>query len=317
MSKHYFTKFQDNWFKKPEYKNWLVKQNNFIAKCKLCGVTFVIKHDGEISLKKHESSKNHRKLVSAQNQSMSVVNFMTTKSTNFKNVIAEHQHSYISTDCVIKLNSTIYDDSSLSKLIHCGRTKASSFTENVLGPKSIEIVINDLKKGHNCRYFSISTDASNRGNEKLFPLIVTYFVPEVGTKNKILDFCADDLKSAVSIYNKIMDCLNIFNLPVENVTAFSADNANVNYGKHNSVYQKLKEKNTFLIKGNCNCHVIHNAAKYGCRQLSLDLETLVNKIYSEFWSSTTLKEKSKNATNFVQWLLPKWSKCTNQMAYFI
>lgn len=39
-------------------------------------------------------------------------------------------------------------------------------------------------------------------------------------------------------------------LSLDNVSVFSADNANVNYGSHNSVFTKLKEANSEILRGN-------------------------------------------------------------------
>lgn len=147
--------------------------------------------------------------------------------------------------------------------MHCGKTKASAYTENILGPKSVELVQNDLDSDGHKQYFFLSTDASNRGNAKMFPIILSYFIPTVGMKNKIIEFYSD-------------------------------------------VFQKLKSANSSIIKSNCNCRVIHNAAKTACKKLSFDLETLVNTIYSEFSSSTSNKQELRECFTDGQ-------KCANQM----
>lgn len=69
------------------------------------------------------------------------------------------------------------------------------------------------------------------------------------------------------------------------LSAYSADNAPINYGVHNSVYQKLLEKSLGVIKANCQCHVIHNAGRNACKMLSYDIESLVLKVYAEFSNS--------------------------------
>ena len=64
-----------------------------------------------------------------------------------------------------------------------------------------------------------------------------------------------------------------------------ADNASVNFGKHNSVFQKLREVNPHISKGNCKCHLIHNTLKNANKILSTagyDAEAIVFKTYREF-----------------------------------
>ena len=160
--------------------------------------------------------------------------------------------------------------------------------ENVLGPKAIKLVLDDLKSDKNSHLpFSISSDASNRGNIKLFPLVVTYFVPNEGIKTKLLDFYSNDKESFQAITDKIRNILDDCGLTLFNVVSYSADNAPVNYGENNSVYQKLCSVNPFTIKANCSCHFIHTAAEHGCKKLSYDVENLINKVYSEFSTSTS------------------------------
>ncbi|XP_010775704.1 pre-mRNA-processing factor 40 homolog A, partial [Notothenia coriiceps] len=46
---------------------------------------------------------------------------------------------------------------------------------------------------------SLKTDASNKGNRKMFPLAVQYFTPESGVTNKMLDFIENPDESAAGI----------------------------------------------------------------------------------------------------------------------
>ena len=85
-------------------------------------------------------------------------------------------------DCEIKLMKTLFKKSKLCQAIQCGRTKMSALAENILCPLSIEnhlMIINNKK-------FSIATDASNKGNVKLFPISIQYFDIKTGINNFIL-----------------------------------------------------------------------------------------------------------------------------------
>lgn len=75
----------------------------------------------------------------------------------------------------------------------------------------------------------------------------------------------------------------------------------MNFGKHNSVYQKLKTANPQIIKGNCKCHFIHNSLKHANRVLSAagyDVKNCVLKIYSEFSCSAKRVDSLKKFCEF-------------------
>lgn len=82
--------------------------------------------------------------------------------------------------------------------------------------------------------------------------------------------------------------------------AFSADNAAVNYGVYNSIYQKLLQLNPNIIKANCNCHVLHNMAKHTRKTLKFDVESLVLKIYNEFSTSSKRYDQLKEYCKFLE-----------------
>lgn len=80
-----------------------------------------------------------------------------------------------------------------------------------------------------------------------------------------------------------------------------ADNASVNDGRHNSVFQKLRAANPHILKGNCKCHVINNTVKTANRILSAggrDVEAFVLKMYREFSCSPKKVELLKDFCEF-------------------
>lgn len=79
-----------------------------------------------------------------------------------------------------------------------GRTKAEEMTKVVLAPKAVADAVDVITSGKPLP-FSIQTDASNKGNRKMFPLAVQYLRPESGLCNKMLDFGENADKSAAGI----------------------------------------------------------------------------------------------------------------------
>lgn len=102
----------------------------------------------------------------------------------------KHAHSYLSADCSGNLFSCLFPDSKIAKKYNCGRTKATKVIQNVLAPAYRELIIKELSNNNNnrCKYFSIGTDASNKGNVKTFPLVLRYFNKNVGVTSKLLSF---------------------------------------------------------------------------------------------------------------------------------
>ncbi len=109
--------------------------------------------------------------------------------------------------------------------------------------------------------FSLSTDASNKGNIKLYPIAIQYFTKEKGIISFVLNFYEDPNETSFAIYKNLKESLEKNNLNIQNVIAYGADNASVNYGINKSVYVNLKNENDSVLKANCNCHIVHNTAK--------------------------------------------------------
>ena len=198
----------------------------------------------------------------------------------------------------MKLNAQVYTDSKLANKLQCGRTKAEAVVCNVLCPHSIEVVVKDIKFPES-KWFSISTDASNKGNLKFFPVVVQYFLTKE-IKNAIIDLHQRNNETAESISAMLLETLTTNGLEMSQISAYGADNANVNYGKNNSVFTKLRDLNVNIVPAGCNCHIIHNAAKFACKALPVDIENVVIKVFNEFASSAKALDKLKKCFEFAE-----------------
>lgn len=303
--------FNDEWLKDQIFSDWIAKHNDpNKARCILCQTVFSVKYDGVKAVKTHQESKKHEESVKSKHKSSTIKQFFPTKNCKDEDKIAaieiskcfhivKHHHSYLSSDCGVKLESKHFSDSTIANKIHLGRTKMEAIVKNVLCPFAVEKAVTQLKYPTSIP-FSVSTDASNKGNRKFFPLAVRLFNFEDGVKDYLLDFYEEPNESSQSIFNTITSAIESLGLDIQNITAYGADNASINYGKNCSVFEKLKDKKSNIIKANCNCHVIHNAAKHSMKVIKYDVETLVLKVFNEFSMSSKRVEELKECFKFLQ-----------------
>jgi hypothetical protein len=54
----------------------------------------------------------------------------------------------------------------------CGRTKTETLVNNVLAPHALTLLVANLNA---VEFFGISSEASNHGATKMFPVVVQYF----------------------------------------------------------------------------------------------------------------------------------------------
>jgi hypothetical protein len=299
------TKFQDNWLENEEYKQWLTKKDDFTGYCTYCLKEFTVKYEGIKAVNIHKNSGSHKTKTNSIKMSQTLQSFISKKSVKDIEEVAisevcltyhsvTHHISYNSMDCNNKLNKILFHDSKICKEISCGRTKMEAIAKNVLSPLSIDKHLIKLKG----KKFSIASDASNKGNVKLFPIVIQYFDTSDGIINFVLDFYEDPNETSDAIYQRIMNILKENNLDVMDISGYCADNASVNYGKYKSVYMKLRQNNENIIKANCNCHVLHNTIKYALIHLPFDIENIVLKIYAHFATSAKRVESLKSCYEF-------------------
>jgi len=152
---------------------------------------------------------------------------------------------------------------------------------------------------------SIITDASNHASEKMIPILIQYFTINEGICSKFINLETLPNEKAQTICDLLIKTLKKWNL-MEKRIAFSADNCNTNFGGMRragteNVYSLLNRKmQKDLIGIGCPAHIIHNAAKKkGLETLSIDVQSIIMKIYNHFSVYTVRTEELKEFCEFV------------------
>lgn len=199
--------YNEHWEK--SHKWLIIGINSEYAKCKLCLSSFLVKWDGLKAVTAHEKSDKHQLMAQDASTSKMLESFFVKKNTAEEDkVIAaevayvflhtQHHHSYLSMDCGMQLSCKCFPDSNIAAKLSCGRTKSEAIVCNVLAPHSLKMLYQQLGNS----FYSISSDASNRKNRKLFPLCIHYYTHNNGMQSKVLDFYEDRFSKHKIGYSK-------------------------------------------------------------------------------------------------------------------
>lgn len=291
----------------------LQKKDEHTAYCPTCDVSFSLASKGKSDIDQHLNSEKHRRRVRDSASSSKVPSFFAPKFTKLDDQISaaegtlafhtvKHHFSFNSVDCSHKLLQTILPDSQIAKKISCARTKTEAIVVNVLAPLSIEFMLADVAQ---TSFISISTDASNHGSTKMFPILLQYFTIQSGLQIKLLDIQSLKNETSESITDMLTLALQQNNLNAKCI-AFSGDNCNTNFGGKkragsNNVFARLKAQgNKQLIGIGCPAHILHNAARFGFEALHIDFESVIERVFNYFSIYTIRTEKLKEFANFVE-----------------
>lgn len=198
----------------------------------------------------------------------------------------KHHFSFKSMDCAATLLRSILPDSEIAQKISCARTKTEAIVSNVWAPYAIEILVNDLK---NIPYVSVSTDSTNHGNIKVFPIVVQYFDhTQDGTQVKLLDLQDTKNEKSETISELIVNVSTKYYLK-NKITVLSADNTNTNFngvarkGNENDFAHLKNKVNPELIGIGCPEHILNNGAHHGLDHFALfDIDSIIVKIFNFF-----------------------------------
>ncbi|CAF3343027.1 unnamed protein product [Rotaria socialis] len=216
----------------------------------------------------------------------------------------KHGYSYISQACGTNLIKSLFESSSsVAKSLSCGKTKSRAIACNIFGPYFTKKVIDQVLEA---QFYSLSYDASNKGNCKTYPFTVQFF-SDVGVKRVLIQFIEDPHETAEDIFKNACRVINDFQLKIEHLTSVSANNTNVNFGEHHSVFRLFKNEAPHIVQGILKRLSYIEFIKFKLKifkhaheALPIDIESVLCKIYSHFSRSTKRIEELKAYYEFVQ-----------------
>lgn len=282
-----------------------VDDSKYDAFCSVCKTRVSVGNKGKYDLQQHIESKKHQLYIRSMETSSKLDSFVSkNKKLDEKVAVVEatlgfhilkHHMSFNSSNCTTDLLKHMFEDSETAKHLSSAKTKTAMIGKKVIAPYCISKIIESIS---NISFISIFTDASNHNSEKMFPILIQYFTINEGICSKLINLKTLPNKKAQTICYLLIKTLKKWNL-VDKCIAFSADNCNTNFGGvrragTENVYSLLnREMQKNLIGIGCPVHIIHNAAKKGLDTISIDVQSIIMKIYNHFLVYTVRTEGLK------------------------
>lgn len=106
--------------------------------------------------------------------------------------------------------------------------------------------------------------------------------------------------SGEALYNKILHCINSYDIPLNNLIGFAADGASNMMGAVNSVTSRLKQHMPGMTILRCVSHSIHLCSCKAAKTLPRACEDLVRNVYNFFAHSAKRKYEFREYQMFCQ-----------------
>lgn len=219
--------------------------------------------------------------------------FIHTTSTSLSNKIktAEfklcayiciHNLPLLLMDTLPELCTNIFTDSEVAQSLKLKRKRATQIINESLGPFCTKDLVDLINVEKIALIIDETTDIST--NKSLI-LIVRFFY-NYKVVDRILDLVDVHSSTAEDIYNNILSVFAVNKVSMENIIAFSADNASTMMGRSAGVQAKLKTKLPHLFSIGCTCHKLHLLTSAAIKKLPSNLEQFARDIYMHFAHSS-------------------------------
>lgn len=154
------------------------------AECMTCkaGTYVSVSNKGASDLEAHISSAKHKIAAKGESSSGKLTDYFVRAGKTEDAVTAaegvfafhntKHHNSYRSMDCTSALLKKAFPDSETAQKCSSARTKTEAIVNAVIAPHSVDIAQKALE---DIPYCGVSTDGSNHGAVKIFPLLIQYF----------------------------------------------------------------------------------------------------------------------------------------------
>lgn len=300
MPPKYEQHFREIWQQKPEFKHWLkpVANDSTRAFCAYCSCELAAK---VTDIKKHSSTLKHKKKADPfSNKTQSKIVFATkskclessSSEGSLAMFISEHCAT-LAVDHLTALCKIQFSDSKSSKDLQMHRTKCTNVIKNVLAPHFLELLRSDIGLQSYSLIIDESTDISVA---KLLGVVIRYY--SLSDKRIICTYLGIvqlENGTAQGIVSALKSLLKEIKLDIKNLVGIGVDNASVNVGINNGVYELLKVDNQHLIMVRCVCHSLQLALSHSyANSLPRNIDFLVKETYNWFSHSTKRQIKYKS-----------------------
>ncbi|XP_008553290.3 uncharacterized protein LOC103575332 [Microplitis demolitor] len=291
-NKHRQQKFRDVWLKNVDYKQWLSKvpEDRYKAKCRTCNATM----NAELTvIKNHITSKTHlRKPLAAQQSITTFIKKTDEISTKAKAIqaleiklcgfLAKHNISFTTLNHLTTLLQSSVPDSEIIKNMQMKSTKRTAIVKNVIAAAEKEHLQQKLQTNR----FSVLIDESTDIGGTQTMCIIGQVVSKFRDLCQIFDQNSDvEGATAEYLFGLVLESLEDYEIPFENIIGFASDEASIMMGKDNSVASRFLEICLGIYIFKCICHSLHLCASNACKKLPKSCKDLTRNVYGEFKNS--------------------------------
>ncbi|XP_066963613.1 zinc finger protein 862-like [Macrobrachium rosenbergii] len=204
---------------------------------------------------------------------------------------------------MVNLCKSMFPDSAIAQAMSMKRTKCTDLTK-ALGT----CISNELVSKLRINKFSVIIDeTTDVSSTKCLTIFVKFFDQEAKLMKtgllQLIDVYDENNEMVGStgenLYNMIVNTLNAYNIPLDNLVGFAADGAANIMGGNNSISSRLREVFPGLTIFKCICHSIHLCASESVKHLPRHCEDLIRNIFTHFAHSAMRKYELKLAQTFL------------------
>lgn len=170
------------------------------------------------------------------------------------------------------------------KNYRCASSKSAAIVKKVIEP----IITKEMKENiGKMSFVTLMTDASNRQDIKLLPVLLRGYVHTKGVIIYKLSIQRIDNERAVTISDILVRTANTWNI-LDKVIAFGSDNCPTNFGGPerngvNNVFALLKQKlGRDLFGLGCLFHIVGNSAEAAASVLPYDIAAIIERMFKHF-----------------------------------
>ncbi|XP_040077359.1 uncharacterized protein LOC120849243 [Ixodes scapularis] len=296
MPLKYDQHYRKSWESLPAFKGWLrpVENESTKAPCAYCRSEFYAKLS---DIKKHAATTKHKKssepYCSSQQKKLQFP--AATESSCGKSeaglclFICEHT-AFLAADHLTELCKKEFMDSKSAAGLRMHRNECTEIIVNLLSPHFVQLLVADIGDS---KYSLIIDEATDVSTTKLLGVVVRYF--SAAQKSIVTTFLAlielDD-GTAVTIVKALKSLLTRMGLDTKRLLGIGVDNASVNTGVNNGVFEIMKREwnlpNLIMIR--CMCHSLQLALSHAVQgTLPRKVDFLVRETHTWFCHSSKRK----------------------------